>query len=288
MNSKKLLFFALLISVLLHVIFGITVESYLRLLLKKAHIGGERDRYFEVLPYSPKNLNVSPKAPKDARILGPSNFSPPFEEAPKIDKFLGEKFVEQVLPKPPEKKEEIVEKQEIPKQPVIAKTEPLDDNGRLKQDGHIVERPVTEKKLPPLEKLVPRTPELIAKMPKEENINLNRGTVKEGKELIIATKEYKYWSYLDKMKRKIELLWQYPEVAIARGLSGSLKINFSVDKSGRLKQVVLVESSGYKFFDDAAMKALRDSEPFAPFPDTWDIEKLNIEGTFIYELKVIR
>ncbi|GAB4440423.1 MAG: energy transducer TonB [bacterium] len=284
-KSKKILYLALLLSVVLHIVFGITVESYLRFLLKKAPLTDGKEQYFEILPYAPKDSGVIEKAPKNARFYGPKNLSPSVETAPKAERFSTPRVIEQLLS--PSK--DITENRPItqPPSPPVLKPEAKKD-APTNEQAVITQKLQSEKRLPSLEKLIPKTPELIAKMPKEESINLNRGTVKDGKELVIATKEYKYWSYLDKMKRKIELLWQYPEEARINGISGSLKINFAVDKSGKLKDVVLVESSGYKFFDNAAMKALRDASPFAPFPDTWDIERLNIEGTFIYEIKVIR
>lgn len=285
MKSRKILYLAVLLSVILHIIFGITVESYLRFLLKKAPLTGENEQYFEILPYAPKESGFIEKAHKNARFYGPKNLSPSVETAPKADRFSAPGVIEQLLS--PSKN--ITEDKPITQPPSPSTLKPeAKEESPLNEKAVVTQKQLSEKRLPSLEKLIPKTPELIAKMPKEESINLNRGTVKEGKELVIATKEYKYWSYLDKMKRKIELLWQYPEEARINGISGSLKINFAVDKSGKLKDVVLVESSGYKFFDNAAMKALRDAAPFAPFPDTWDIERLNIEGTFIYEIKVIR
>lgn len=290
-NSKKTLYIALLLSVILHLIFGITIESYLRFLLKKAPLMGGEEQVFEILPYTPKDSNVAEKAPKTARFYGPKNLSPIIETAPKTDKFSSPKVLEElVAPQKPKEERHIVPPPPPPQPtpPTQSRQEPIKDKSSETKSSELTEKPLSGKKLPSIEKLIPKTPELIAKMPKEESINLNRGTVKEGKELIIATREYKYWSYLEKMKRKIELLWEYPEVAKRYGLSGSLKINFAVDRSGTVKDVILIQSSGYKFFDEAALKALRDASPFAPFPESWDIERLNIEGTFIYEIKVIR
>lgn len=270
-----------------------TVESYLKFFLKKAPITGD-NKYFEILPYPPSDWKDVVKSPPKTGFLGPKNILPEKESVPKIKDFLSRRSMENIFPEavqpkttPPVKEEKIT----IPEKKAHEEVRQKESVSEIKKESAKSikqEAPLNTKKLPSLEQIIPKTPELIAKMPKEESININTGKVKEGKELLIATKEYKYWSYLDKMKRKIELLWQYPEVARINGLSGSLKINFSIDKTGKLKEVVLIESSGYKFFDDAAMKALRDASPFAPFPDTWDVEKLNIEGTFIYEIKVIR
>lgn len=282
MGRKKMLFFALFLSILMHLILVITIDGYKRLFIKRLYTQSQQNRYFEVLPYPPSGWKDFPEIKKNTRFLGPKNYFTKEETIPEISKFPSPKIFEQVpvIPKVTEEtnKKEPEVKGEKPKNP------PQNEKEIKRDDTDFV----VKERLPAYEKLVPKTPELLVKMPKEESINLNRGTVKSGKELIINTREYKYWHYLQKMKNKIELLWQYPEEAKVRGLSGVLKINFSVDKDGKLREIVITDSSGYKFFDYAAVKALKDAAPFSVFPDTWDIEKLNIEGTFIYELNVLR
>lgn len=283
MGRKKLLFFALFLSLLIHLILVVTVDGYKRLFIKRQDVQSEQNRYFEVVPYPSSGWKDFPESKKNTRFLGPKNYFTKEETIPKIGKFPSPKIFEQ-MPVIQEQLEETNKKETE----IKAEEKPknlLQNEKEIRRDDTDV---VVKERLPAYEKLVPKTPELLAKMPKEESINLNRGTVKSGKELIINTKEYKYWYYLQRMKNKIELLWQYPEEAKVRGLSGLLKINFSVDKSGKLKEIVITDSSGYKFFDDAAVKALKDAAPFSVFPDTWDIERLNIEGTFIYELNVLR
>jgi protein TonB len=46
----------------------------------------------------------------------------------------------------------------------------------------------------------------------------------------------------------------------------------------------LVRTSGYKDLDDAAIKALRDAEPYWPLPDDIREQSLTITGHFIYSL----
>ena len=44
----------------------------------------------------------------------------------------------------------------------------------------------------------------------------------------------------------------------------------------------LVRTSGYRDFDEAAIKALKDGQPYWPLPDDWEKDELEINGHFIY------
>jgi protein TonB len=51
-----------------------------------------------------------------------------------------------------------------------------------------------------------------------------------------------------------------------------------------LGAVELIRTSGHKSLDDAAMKALKEGEPYWPLPDEWGMEAYTIEGHFIYSI----
>ena len=55
-------------------------------------------------------------------------------------------------------------------------------------------------------------------------------------------------------------------------------------KDGKLGAVELVRTSGYKMLDDAAIKALKDGEPYWPIPEEWGMESYTISGHFIYSI----
>ncbi|MBA4348820.1 MAG: energy transducer TonB, partial [Thermodesulfovibrio sp.] len=98
------------------------------------------------------------------------------------------------------------------------------------------------------------------------------------------TEEFKYYGYLQRLKEKIEGLWKYPHDAAERGIYGDLYIKFTIKKNGKLGAVELVRTSGHKSLDDAAIKALKDAEPYWPLPDELDKEGLTITGHFIYSI----
>lgn len=98
------------------------------------------------------------------------------------------------------------------------------------------------------------------------------------------TRDYRYAGYMNKLRDKIQSIWVYPPSAAAEGKYGDLKIRFTINKNGKLAKVELVRTSGYKLLDDAAIKALKDGEPYWPLPEEWGMESYSILGHFIYSL----
>jgi len=96
------------------------------------------------------------------------------------------------------------------------------------------------------------------------------------------TEDYRYAGYMSNLRQKIESIWVYPPEAAAKGIYGDLKIRFTIKKDGRLGAVELVRTSGHKMLDDAAIKALKDGEPYWPLPDSWGRDSYTITGHFIY------
>lgn len=98
------------------------------------------------------------------------------------------------------------------------------------------------------------------------------------------THEFKYYGYMQRLKEKIEGIWRYPPDAAERGIYGDLYVRFTIKKNGKLGAVELVRTSGHKSLDDAAIKALKDAEPYWPLPDEWGKDGLTITGHFVYSL----
>jgi protein TonB len=74
--------------------------------------------------------------------------------------------------------------------------------------------------------------------------------------------------YLQAWRRKVESIGNinYPHEARERQLYGSLRMLVSISADGGLKDVQILESSGYPVLDDAAIRIVRLAAPFAPFP----------------------
>jgi protein TonB len=94
--------------------------------------------------------------------------------------------------------------------------------------------------------------------------------------------EIQYISYFASIKRKIELVWQYPYEAAAAGIQGELTLDFVIARSGAVNSVELVRSSGSKILDDEAIRSIRKAAPFDPIPAEYKIPSLLIRGRFVY------
>ena len=112
----------------------------------------------------------------------------------------------------------------------------------------------------------------------------NEKTEKTDKTFTLDTSEYKFLLYNKRLKEKIESIWVYPPDAAAQGIYGDLVIRFTIKKNGRLGAVELVRTSGHKGLDDAAIKALKEGEPYWPIPENWGMEAYTIQGHFVYTL----
>jgi protein TonB len=100
-----------------------------------------------------------------------------------------------------------------------------------------------------------RKTQAYAKMPKRKAISA-------------STKEYKYAAYLDAWRRKVERIGNlnYPDQAKRDRLYGNLVLHVAVRADGSVERIRVLHSSGHKILDDAAVRIVRMSAPFSPFP----------------------
>lgn len=101
------------------------------------------------------------------------------------------------------------------------------------------------------------------------------------------TKEYKYASYMDAWRQKVERIGNlnYPVEAKRRKLTGMLMLEVAINQDGTINSIRLVRSSGRKVLDEAAKKIVRMSAPFAPLPAALrkDVDILHITRTWQFK-----
>jgi len=101
------------------------------------------------------------------------------------------------------------------------------------------------------------------------------------------TKEYKYASYMDAWRQKVERIGNlnYPVEAKRRQLTGILMLEVAINQDGTINNIRLVRSSGRKVLDEAAKKIVRMSAPFAPLPAALrkDVDILHITRTWQFK-----
>ena len=97
-----------------------------------------------------------------------------------------------------------------------------------------------------------------------------------------------YTDYLSRLKRRIQAEWGYPEEARRVGMGGELQMLFTLNRTGTLVNIRLLESSGFPVLDNEAMRAVKAAAPFDPFPPRMGEEAFNILGTFHYSFSYRR
>jgi len=68
------------------------------------------------------------------------------------------------------------------------------------------------------------------------------------------------------IRNEIQQRIVYPLVARRMGWQGKVKLSFVVDVDGSIRDVVVLESSGYKLLDDNAIACVKKAAPFPPPP----------------------
>lgn len=74
--------------------------------------------------------------------------------------------------------------------------------------------------------------------------------------------------YLLSFTRKVERIGNlnYPDTARRKGLSGSLLLEVTLAPSGKLRSISVLESSGHRLLDNAAVRIVRLAAPFPRIP----------------------
>lgn len=104
----------------------------------------------------------------------------------------------------------------------------------------------------------------------------------------VATKASVDAEYLSKWASKVEFVGNrnYPEQALERDITGTLRMAVTLMPNGRIDKIELLHSSGYKMLDRAAMQIVHMASPFAPFPAEIkrSVDQLEIIRTWHFEI----
>lgn len=86
--------------------------------------------------------------------------------------------------------------------------------------------------------------------------------------LSARTKEYKYATYMEAWRAKVETVGNlnYPEQAKKQKITGQLVLDVEITANGSIHAINIIRPSGFKVLDDAAVRIVRLSAPFRPFP----------------------
>ncbi len=99
-----------------------------------------------------------------------------------------------------------------------------------------------------------------------------------------STREYRFASYMETWRRKVEKVGNlnFPDEIRRRGLSGKLILEVAINANGTIHSIHVVRSSGKRVLDAAAIDIVRRAAPYAPLPDNIreDTDVLHITRTW--------
>lgn len=119
------------------------------------------------------------------------------------------------------------------------------------------DKPLTKnQKLAKLENNISDRLEAYAKRPRSKYISAN-------------TKSFEFAEYMQTWVEKIERVsnLNYPDEARKRGFIGTLIMTVGITTEGTIKEIKIIQSSGFKSIDDAAEHLVQLSGPFEPLPE---------------------
>jgi len=134
-----------------------------------------------------------------------------------------------------------------------------------------VARELLEKKLEMarLAEEVQRDSIAYAKRPKKKFISAN-------------TREYEYAAYMSAWVARVERIGNlnYPDEARRQQLHGQLVLTVAIHRDGTIKSTDIIQSSGHKLLDDAAIRIVRLAAPFPPIPTGEKVDELYVTRTW--------
>ena len=117
---------------------------------------------------------------------------------------------------------------------------------------------------------IERQAEAYAKRPRRKYISAN-------------TQEYGYADYMRAWVARVERVGNlnYPEEARRRGMAGQLVLTVAVRKDGTVERIDIIQPSGMKLLDDAALRIVSLATPFPALPKAKDdVDVLHITRTW--------
>jgi protein TonB len=146
---------------------------------------------------------------------------------------------------------------------------------RKEQIGENEEETVTNSEIASLQAKLAQQRQAYAKRPRIKTLTS------------VATRASVDAEYLNLWQEKIELIGNlnYPAEARQKKIYGQLRLVVSLLPDGSIHNIEVLQSSGQRILDDAAIRIVRLAAPFAPFPPELrkDVDQLEIIRTWKFE-----
>ncbi len=217
-----------------------------------------------------------PETPQPEEEASPEETPPPIPEPETEDPPPADPPTPQPDPMTPEREEETEpapEKEAPPQGPVEPEPEPLPKEPPPAPQPAPEPRPAEPepaKKPVSAADLLRDTQQEIERLTAEIDRRHSAYAKRPRRKFISArTREYKYASYMDAWRRKVERVGNlnYPQQAKQQRIFGSLVLTVALRPDGSVERLQVDRGSGHSMLDDAAKNIVQLAAPFAPLPD---------------------
>lgn len=105
--------------------------------------------------------------------------------------------------------------------------------------------------------------------------------------LSFETQWYDWGPYAQSMVSRIRVNWyaNMPQI-IRTGLKGNVTIRFTIQRDGRITDIIILKSSTVPPYDFAARKAIELSSPLQPLPKDFPNPSERVTATFFYNMEI--
>jgi TonB family protein len=118
--------------------------------------------------------------------------------------------------------------------------------------------------------------------------------VVEGDETLLNAREFKYASYLNRVKEGIATHWDPGRAMASRDPNGTrfpptdrtTVVVFSIDERGAVRKLEVVGGSGLEFIDRAAVSAIEEAQPFINPPHAMFGGRDEIPMRFVFHFTI--
>ena len=93
----------------------------------------------------------------------------------------------------------------------------------------------------------------------------------------------RYRPYLSVVKQRIWERWNVPGAPAGPPARGTLVVEFTLTRSGRLAAYAIRETSGVPALDRAALEAVARAVPFTPLPVSIVGQSMRVRARFVYD-----
>lgn len=92
--------------------------------------------------------------------------------------------------------------------------------------------------------------------------------------------------YQDMIKQRIEAKRRYPRWAYRNNLQGTVYLSFELLSDGSIKNLRIIEPSGYRILDKEALCTVKRAVPFPLFPDDIKVSTLSMEVAIVFKVNI--